>query len=163
MRSFMCDQWRITFVCCMIGSRTQHMRVTLSLQLRNSDHFYKGRKKVHSNKHLCKMDSILPHNRCWLCEYVSRWKRIFIFHWTYTVCHRPVALLYLRAAHVANISQVPKLQLFSLSFFFFFYSCTQFELFRLNAEETAYSSIVSYWGNKASRQHSPLFHLQLAS
>lgn len=38
-----------------------------------------------------------------------------------------------------------------------FYSCTQFGLFRLNA---AYSSVVSYWGNKASRQHSPLFHLQ---
>lgn len=42
------------------------------------------------------------------------------------------------------------------------HDCTQFELFRLNAAETVYSSIVSYWGNKPSRQHSLLFHLQPA-
>lgn len=41
-----------------------------------------------------------------------------------------------------------------------FYDRTQFELFRLNVEEPAYSSIASYWGNKPSRQSSSLFHLQ---
>lgn len=40
--------------------------------------------------------------------------------------------------HVAGIPLVPTTAVFT--------TCTQFELFRFNVEETAYSSIVSYWG-----------------
>lgn len=37
------------------------------------------------------------------------------------------------------------------------HNCTQFTLFRLNVAEAVYSSIVSYWGHKLSRQHSLSF------
>ena len=40
------------------------------------------------------------------------------------------------------------------------HNCEQFTLFGLIVAEEVYSSIVSYWGHKLSRQLSPLFHLQ---
>lgn len=157
--------------------------VMLSVQLRNSDHFNKrqggGQKAKDPSVRLlyCSLQkkyeaarwiSILSHNHCLhrLCmcvkvkaelhfranlSYLSLLHLVVVWAWP----HECQCLISKKVSLTQPISLwFPQLQL---------YDRTQFDLFRLNVEEAAYSSIVSYWGNKASRQHSPLFHLQPAS
>lgn len=99
-----------------------------------------------------KKDGFFSQNHCLHLLCVSKWKLIFIFSEPCFIVIWDSLSYYLIIKKVRSDGWYS-----SGSHNCSFTTAHSEELFRLNVEETAYSSIVSYWGNKPSRQHSPLF------